>query len=174
MAVAMASTAQRTISSNTATPSTSRAKRVCRILRSKKMREMTGIEVTATAMLITSNSEARLDFTPINQPSGSTDPKSQHDEERQRRPYGGQPANLLSLMLLEERLGLRAGKKHQHEQAEIIEKIERSFLLRRGHIKLEEVRVSGPSTENKWPKDAARENLSDYPRLPQSRKEVAE
>ena len=59
------------MSSSTATPSTSRAKRVWRIFRSKKMREITGMEVTATAMLITSSSAVRLAFTPMNQLSGS-------------------------------------------------------------------------------------------------------
>jgi hypothetical protein len=52
-AVAIASTAHKKMSSSTATPSTSRAKRVCKIFRSWKMREITGIDVTATAMPIT-------------------------------------------------------------------------------------------------------------------------
>src|SRR6266478_8697702 len=75
-AVATASTAHSPMSSSTATPSTRRAKRVCRILRSKKIREITGMEVTATAMLITSNKDARFDFAPINHASGKSDERS--------------------------------------------------------------------------------------------------
>jgi hypothetical protein len=36
------------------------------------------------------------------------------------------------------------------------------------------VRVRGPSAENKWPQNAAGQNFSDYTRLPQSGKEIAE
>ena len=77
-------------------------------------------------------------------------------------------------MLLEERFGLRAGKKHQHEQAKIVEKVERGFFLRRGHVKLEKVRVGGPSTENKRPQNAAGQNFSDHARLAQAGKQIAE
>ena len=48
-AVATANAAQSTMSSSTATPNTSRAKRVWRILRSAKILEITGTDVTATA-----------------------------------------------------------------------------------------------------------------------------
>ena len=37
------------------------------------MREMTGIEVTATAIPITSSRDVRFDRSPMNQPSGSRD-----------------------------------------------------------------------------------------------------
>ena len=77
-------------------------------------------------------------------------------------------------MLLEERFGLCAGKKHQHEQAEIVEKIERSFFLRCGHVQLEKVRVSGPSPKDKRPQNAARQNFSDHARLAQAGKQIAE
>jgi hypothetical protein len=36
------------------------------------------------------------------------------------------------------------------------------------------VRVSGPSTENKWPENAAGKDFSDHARLPQTSKQVAE
>src|SRR5260370_4995231 len=70
-AVATASTAQSTISSRTATPSTRRAKPVCRIFRSRKMREITGIDVTATAMLITRIKDVRFPLLPTHQRSGT-------------------------------------------------------------------------------------------------------
>ena len=114
------------------------------------MREMTGMEVTATAMLITSSREVRLDLTPINQPSGSTDQR-QHDEERQRRADGRQPADLLAFMPLEKRFGFRAGNKHQHEQPEIVEQIERSLSWARQH-RVEKVGECGPSTRTNGPR----------------------
>ena len=67
-AVATASTPQRTMSSRTAVPRIRLANRVCRIFKSWKIREMTGIEVTATAIASTSRA---ADLTPLTPTSGS-------------------------------------------------------------------------------------------------------
>ena len=98
----------------------------------------------------------------------------QRDEERQRRAHGSQPANLLSFMPLEERLGFRAGEEHEHQQAEIVEKVERGLLLRSGYIKLEKVRVRRPFSQHERPQNAAGQNFSDHARLPQARKQIAQ
>src|SRR5205809_5066771 len=69
-AVATANTAHRPISSSTATPSTSRANLVCNTFRSKNILEITGMDVTATAMLMTKMREPRSPLLPINQAKG--------------------------------------------------------------------------------------------------------
>src|SRR4029077_5926122 len=85
-----------------------------------------------------------------------------------------QPSNLFAFMFLEERLGFRAGKKHEHEQAQVVEKIERGFFLGRGPIELKKVRIRGPSSKHKRPQNTASQNLSNHAWLPQPRKQVAE
>src|SRR5471032_1728877 len=77
-------------------------------------------------------------------------------------------------MFLKKGLGFRAGEEHEHQQAEVVEKIERGLLLRSGNIKLEKVRVRAPSTQHERPQKAASQNLSDDPGLSQARKQIAE
>ena len=60
----MTSASHSTISSNTATPSTSRANRVCRIFKSLKIFETTGTDVTATPTARMMIIESRFPFGP--------------------------------------------------------------------------------------------------------------
>ena len=73
-AVATASTAHSAMSSSSAAPRMMLANRVCRIRRSKKMREITGIEVTATAMARTRSTDASSPAGPVSRSSGSKVP----------------------------------------------------------------------------------------------------
>jgi len=77
-------------------------------------------------------------------------------------------------MFLEERLGLCAGKEHQHEQAEIVEQVESGLILRGRDVKLEKVRVRGPASQHKRAQNAAGQNFSNHARLAQAGKQIAQ
>src|ERR1043166_5184383 len=77
-------------------------------------------------------------------------------------------------MRLEESVGFRAGKEHQHEQPEIVEQVERGFLLCGRNAKLKEVRVSRPFPQYEWSQNAAGQNFSNHTRLPQACKQIAQ
>ena len=72
-AVATARTPQRTMSSRTAKPRTRLANLVCRIFKSWKIREITGIEVTATALASTNKVDVLTPLTPTSGSMGMTE-----------------------------------------------------------------------------------------------------
>ena len=120
-AVATANTPHSTMSSSTATPSTIRANRVCRIFRSWKMREITGIEVTATAMPITRMSAVVCEALPISAEWGEWN--QQHgDQEGKQRADSGKPRDLSPVIRAQQFASFSAGDEHQQQQSQPVDK----------------------------------------------------
>ena len=113
------------------------------------MREITGMDVTATAIPITSTSDVRFCLRPMNQPSGIDKGQAEHDEEGQDGAYRSRPGNLLALMLLEERLGFRAGEKHQQQQAQLVEQIKSGLFGRDVKLQLKDIGIESKLAEHK-------------------------
>src|SRR5690348_9571182 len=77
-------------------------------------------------------------------------------------------------MLLEERLGFRARKEHEQQQAELIEEIERGPLGLGVEIELQGVAIERQLAEHKRAEQDAGQDFANHARLAEPGKEIAE
>ena len=77
-------------------------------------------------------------------------------------------------MLLKERLGFGAGNEHEHQQAHVVDQVERGFFGRGCYIQLQQMNVSRPLTQHKRSQEDPRQNLPNYPRLAQFCKKITQ
>ena len=77
-------------------------------------------------------------------------------------------------MPLEESFGFRAGDEHQHEQPELVEKIEGGFLGRHRNIELQKMYERRYAPEDKRSQQDAGQNFANHPRLAHAGEEITQ
>ena len=123
-AVATANASHSTISSSTATPSTSRANRVCRIFRSAKILETTGTEVTATPTASTMIKRQAIAIRPSQRRPDQTGTQQQCQQEGQASADDRQPADLAAFLAGKELTGFGAREEHEQQQSQPVDEIQ--------------------------------------------------